>query len=516
MSTERRAKGMRRTQRRLAGAALVCALALGSALFPAAPALAAAEEGESARTIPVAPVDPESAAGRIVHAIADWLEQRVGSGSDDLRLTLTAPMRAEEQDGTVTVHLPGAQLVGTATPDLVWALGDLAIAVTPRSETAYDFETAVPPLVEHPNGHLTVGAGTISGTWRSDLEVATTLSATLADFRAVAGSETAPPEMTLGALSLSDELVEGDDGLWDGRTSFSFSDLESEFLTLGGLEVASSFEDFDQELILQARRDLGLSAGGESSLATLTFALAPFLDAQWGRSEGTLTVRDLTVIIEDVSLGVPGSFRLGGLVWRMEVDDRRDVTDFATRLTVDAPELGGSHRDLLPPGLMPHAATIDIAVAGLPFRRIAEMFSAPAAPGHAAPPEREIPLDAILGQLDAADTSFELREIRVAAPSYEIRADGRFQVEPASLFGVIGRLEARIRGLGALMEMALAEGEEGLVAVIVLLQGLGRPVVEEGADEPFHAYELDLGRDGAVTVNGLPLDVLMGAGLSPP
>ena len=94
--------------------------------------------------------------------------------------------------------------------------------------------------------------------------------------------------------------------------------------------------------------------------------------------------------------------------------------------------------------------------------------------------------------------------------------EGRFQAEPASLLGVVGRLDARIRGLRKLMVLAVREGNEGAVGVLLALQGLGRPVFEEGADEPVYAYELDLHRDGAVTINGLPLGVLLGSGLSPP
>ena len=64
------------------------------------------------------------------------------------------------------------------------------------------------------------------------------------------------------------------------------------------------------------------------------------------------------------------------------------------------------------------------------------------------------------------------------------------------------------------MALAAEEGEEDAVALLIVLQGLGRPVFEEGADEPFYAYEIDLRRDGAVTVNGIPFDMLLQGGLS--
>ena len=100
---------MESARRTLAGAVLACALTLAGAVLPVSAALAAVEEGAPvppARTIPIAPVDLESVVGRIVLSVADWLEQRFGSGSQGVRLALDAPMWAEEEDGTVTLHLP--------------------------------------------------------------------------------------------------------------------------------------------------------------------------------------------------------------------------------------------------------------------------------------------------------------------------------------------------------------------------------------------------------------------------
>ena len=72
---------MESARRTLAGTALACALTLAGAVLPVSAALAAAEGGTptpAARTIPVAPVDPGSTAGRIILGVADWLEQRLG------------------------------------------------------------------------------------------------------------------------------------------------------------------------------------------------------------------------------------------------------------------------------------------------------------------------------------------------------------------------------------------------------------------------------------------------------
>ena len=125
-------------------------------------------------------------------------------------------------------------------------------------------------------------------------------------------------------------------------------------------------------------------------------------------------------------------------------------------------------------------------------------------------PQRGSIADTFLAHLDAADSAIEIRAVRIATPASELRADGRLRVEPASVFGIVGRVDARMRGLSTLMALAAVEGEKDLVALLLVLQGLGKPVFEAGEDEPFHAYEIDLRRDGAVTVNGLPFDMLFG------
>ena len=510
---------METARRTLAAAGLVCILALAGAVLPAGGALAALEEGaagSAARTIPVAPVDPDSTAGRIVLPVADWLEERLGASSETIRLALDAPLWAEERAGTVTLHLPGARLVEPSAPHIQWALGDLAIAVTPRSEIAYDFEAALPAMIDKGRERLAIGGGAISGTWRSDLEITTKLEANAANLRLFEGKGSAAVEtMSLGALAVADELVEGADGLWDGRSMLSLSGLEGEGVTLGRVEIAGSFEDFDRDLILQTRGDVGSFTGGMSGPTALADVLTPLIGGRWGRSEFSVVLQDLTATDDGTGLTDGGELSLGRLEWRVDLDGRTDLADLATRIAVADLRLGGEATAEIPAALMPHAATIDIALERLPLRRIAEALSAPSPSDQTREPQRGSIADTVLAHLDAADSAFELRDIHVAAPSYELRADGRFQVEPASLFGIIGRLDARIRGLSSLMALAAEEGEEDAVALLIVLQGLGRPVFEEGADEPFYAYEIDLRRDGGVTVNGIPFDMLLPSGLSP-
>ena len=81
--------------------------------------------------------------------------------------------------------------------------------------------------------------------------------------------------LSLGALAVEDQLVEGDDGLWDGRSTFSLSNLEGEGFALGRLDFASSFEDFDRDLALHMRGDFGAFTGDMGGPTALGDLLTP-------------------------------------------------------------------------------------------------------------------------------------------------------------------------------------------------------------------------------------------------
>ena len=510
---------MQSARRTLAGAGLACALTLAGAVLPVSAALAALEEGApvpAARAIPVAPVDPDSTVGRIVLGFAEGLEQHFGSGSNAVRLALDAPMWAEERDNAVIVHLPGAHLVDSADPSPQWTFGDLSVAITPRNDTTYDFEAALPPVIERPNQRLEIREGTVSGTWRSDLELTTKFEADAADLQLFKlEGVSAVLEASLASLAATETLAQEVDGLWKGRSALSLSDFKSEGLLMGKLDVTSSVDGIDGDLIKAMHGSLGWLMVLKGSPEALPQRLAPLLGAPWGRSDMVVAVDDLTVTGDDWGLAGNDKFVLGRLFWRTDFDDRGAHADVATKMALVELMVSGATAGDIPPGLIPHAITVDVALERLPFRQIVEALSRQTEPGNSSQPDLVIPSDVLLGQMDAADTSFELRELYIAAPSFELIADGAINVESASLFGVIGRIEARIRGVDRLMELAVKEGEEDMVALLIVLQGLGRPVFSQGADEPFYAYEIDLRRDGAVTVNGIPFDMLLQGGLTP-
>ena len=250
-------------------------------------------------TIVLSPMEPGGTAEVVVVGIADWLERQFGSGA--LRFALAAPLRAEEEgDDTVTVHFPGARLV-ERDGGYAYALGDIALEVTAEDDTAYEFETTLPPAVEmttgngRADGRITVDHSEISGVWRSDLETASRLEAEASGLRVIdeRGRETAG----VRALTLSSAVDRGSDRLWEGETKATLSNLRialdraDEGMRLGSLAFAVTVEDSELEPF---RVSIPSAATGDGSeLEALGQTMEGFLQGRLGRMELEIALRDL-------------------------------------------------------------------------------------------------------------------------------------------------------------------------------------------------------------------------------
>lgn len=122
--------------------------------------------------------------------------------------------------------------------------------------------------------------------------------------------------------------------------------------------------------------------------------------------------------------------------------------------------------------------------------------------------------DLFLQQLFALGTVFALNEFSVDAPGTGVNASGRVKVDPEAMGMGTGKLKATIRGIDAVLAYVNAETKtdeemKDVGAFLIFLKGLGR--AESGAGgETAYVYDIDVPKGGAPTVNGTPIDGLMG------
>ena len=460
--------------------------------------------------VAVSPMEPGSTAERIVSGIAAWLEERFGSGA--LRFALAAPLRAEEDgDDRVTVHFTDARLV-ERDGGYAYALGDLALAVTAEDDSEYGFEAALPPEVEmftgdgRADGRIAADDGEISGLWRSDLGAASTLDATASGLRMI--DERGRETLGIGALTLSSTADRDSEQLWTGETTvialghFRYAPGRAdEGLRLGGLDVAASVEDATLNPF-QALPHAGGAGGSGNELEALQATLAGIVEGRFGRLEVQIALRDLAGMDGgEVTLGI------GEMDWLIVLDDRNELPDLAMRIEAAEPRL---HRNIvreISADLVPGSATVDVALERYPLRRIAATIQELVASGTAA---RQGTLEqVVMAEMAEAGTTLEIRSLHIAAPAFEIEAEGQLRIEAGSLFGAVGDMDIRLQGIGNVVRWAAGQGETEMVDSLIYLQGLGKPILSEGSDDLVYAYEVDLPHDGAVTVNDIPLDSLL-------
>ena len=459
----------------------------------------------------VSPQEPGSTAGRIVGGIAGWLDRQFGSGG--LRFEVAAPIRAEEDgDDTVTVHFTGARLVERESGD-GYAFGDLALEVTAEDDTEYGFDAALPSVVEmftgsgQSDGRITVDDSEISGVWRSDLEGATALGATVSHVRTFTNS--GHQQLEIESIEISGDMDQGSDGLWDGEgtvilSGLSFTPgLSNEGLRLGRADIATTIEDADLN-VLMTIPGMGTATADGSGLEVLQETFAPFAQGGFGRSEMAIALRDLVGMDGgEVTLG------FGELDWLVVLDDREEFSDFAIAIEAAKPQFHESITGLLPSDLIPNAASVDIVLTRYPLRQIAAELQelARSASGTRAV-EKALQQVAVTAMAEAG-TAIEIRDIRIVGQSIEIEADGLFRVDTESALGASGQVDARIRGFSEVIEWAAEQRETDLVDALVYLKGLGEPHDDEDDDSPTYAYAFKAARNGSITVNDVPLDRLL-------
>ena len=121
--------------------------------------------------------------------------------------------------------------------------------------------------------------------------------------------------------------------------------------------------------------------------------------------------------------------------------------------------------------------------------------------------------DLFLQQLFALGTVFALNEFSIDAPGTGMKASGRLNVDPESMTMGTGKIKATLRGIDALLAYANAEARtddemKDMAAFMIFLKGLGKPE-GSGADMAY-VYDIDIPKAGPPTVNGTPLDGMMG------
>ncbi len=505
---------------------------------------------------------------RIRLAIAEAITP--GPDPTDPHIVLAEPVGAAWRDGRAIISLKGAKVV---TPgDSTAIIGDVEIAVLPRDAGFYDFDVTMPKSFDiiavdgTPEGKFIFGGYRLAGTWAREVGSLTNLDAAFANIEV---KDMKPDgddlNATLGKLEARMNYTKGPDGLWSGTANAGFSDFHmladgSEDVSIARLEIKGSTAGSDWAAWQQVMDKMGAfsepNATPPTEAARKALGLA-LRNVNWGANDGSLSISGISA-----SSGGQRIFTLGNTTLKLALDGVKEAGPFSFRLAVDDLSV---EENTLPTNLAPTKGALDFtfdpfpvrALFGSMFEQMMDELMAPppsaedsanvippddgteampsnesqeamppdnVAEGEIEPPPsetQEAPMmgpfaadDLFLQQLFAFGTVFALNEFSINAPGTGVNASGRLKVDMEAMGMGTGKLKASVRGIDALLAYANAEAQsdeemKDAATFLIFLKGLGKP--ESGAGgETAYVYEIDVPKDGPPTVNGTPLDGIMG------
>jgi hypothetical protein len=218
-----------------------------------------------------------------------------------------------------------------------------------------------------------------------------------------------------------------------------------------------------------------------------------------------LSVRDLLVEVRDLVLDtrnqepvvVPSAeFSLSA----EGLDGASARTDFQLKIDQADMPLAKYTGGGVPEALGPQSLELNVAIDALPWPALWEAFVDFL---YAAAPGEESAWRLGLALQDAG-TRLQLMPSRLSSEATTLTGNGEVRGEPAAAFGAVATFAFEIVGLSAAQAMAMDSPDGGLaMGVLGQLDAMGKPA--SGADgTSVHRYDIVLGADGVLTVNGEP------------
>ncbi len=474
-----------------------------------------------AGSIPIARDAPSELAGRVLLGLAEWLEGIVGARGFGPRLTVGAPLSTVLGDDEVVINADDLRLYPARERDF-FHLGDLAVSVIRRDDDDYGFSFLLPRalrMLDRSGQHevrLNAGQGGAFGFWRSDLGLTTLFQLTALDVALFARNFAEVTKVgSVGKFMVRQRVVERAPGKWSGGITVKFEDLafavdQSEGQRIGAFSMTGAVRGFTQagarsfldELMSLAR---AVEAGESARLEWLLDAVIGF---GWSTADIELSVRDFS---HSDPRGPIVSF--SDLQMRVDVDGQYGSRDVWFDVALFGLAGGSSIRAELPPALMPHDV---LARGAVRYLRELEMLgilrdaaAADGSAGSSSPPGSAFAL--ILENLVRRDSVIEVEALELTGALYALKASGDFAPSLTSPLGVVGRATVTVEGLDALATLASndpddAEGLREILPLLIFLQGIAEPADVPGA----HRFALAIPESGAVTLNGKPIESLLG------
>jgi len=353
-------------------------------------------------------------------------------------------------------------------------------------------------------GTLNAAGAKAVGTWAADLGSAINVDITMDQLRFAFDGRELPDNMLVFAHAEKAVLKSEDSfdakGLWtsNGTGRLTGIDLGTDQdgrITLGELAVSTLVGGLRPDALLQLE---GLITNPDA------------LDGNdWVDTilrEGLLDGLKLETSLKDMAIsaaGSPGTVRVGRLAQGLTLADlRSDAGAVGLVLVLEGLSVPA---EMLPDAksgrFLPSTVSLDMTLQGLPGRTLGETAAKLESEGNS----EMFQLEA-MGILTAAPIRLALNALRLDAAGMSITATGGLDAAPDSAMGFTGKVEVLARGLteamGELATLPPSEFKQNALTALAVFLGNAEPQQDGSMRALF-----EFGRDGAMTVNGRPLDL---------
>jgi len=357
-------------------------------------------------------------------------------------------------------------------------------------------------------GQITVAGYALTGLWQRSASALVESELHLADLRL----DNWPEEMTLEEVKAVTRLSPAGEGLWQETVDVEVSEFRhsrqglSAYMSGGKLHLLCEGVDLDQYMALQRlldeaeQQDLARDAVDIALLGELRQAGNAARAFQFEMAARDLLFDadgDEPVVIPKAQISVSAE-GLDGELARAIVHLAFDGADLPV-----AEHHGGGNQS----AVGPQSLDLNIAIDALPWPPFWQSFIDLAYGG--SPESHDEGLWRLGLALQDAGTRLRLLPSRVASETTTVRGDGEMHYDPAAALGIVASLAFEIEGLLIAKGSVLGSADRETVGMLAQLEELGRPA--PGPDGmPNYRYDIVLGADGVLTVNGKPFSIVEG------
>ncbi len=451
-------------------------------------------------------------------------------------LKLVGDVVVEPAGNYYAVTLPHLSLIRTDGSFI--DLGILVINAMPGA-TAQEWKmsVAIPtPIIGYgadkkPVTRLDIGKQSFTGIWNETINNFTKLDARYENITSLESTEGVT--LKIPKASIIYDLTPSADGkTWSGPTRFT---LENISMTqdknpgqskIGLLTMDTQVQNYSYEKMQDYQSKLAALTQTIDATALSSNQITDIvLDMIGNVWDGFGT----TIIAKDISLSYPPAN--GNPAGRMDLQNAKIALNAAGLKTDNVTLSLKTQYDGLslmpaPAGLKettPERLNLDITVDKLPYKKLIDLTrkTVKAASTTAAPQENAGKLAAKLipQMLTEAGTFIRIDKSFLGNSTYNLDLDGRMNANMAAILGMDGKAKLDLRGLDQLIAATRAKLKnadlsaeikkklQGALLSMTILQLSG----QQGTDangKPMRSYNLELGKDGKVMVNGTDLSAL--------